>query len=172
MRKMFWSGVAIAALVAAPALAQKMGSALTRNYVEAAAQSDAFEMLEAETALTQSTDPQVRAFAQQMLRDHGQLDQALQQSAAKAGIEPPPQAVVGADQAPLLAALQGMRGPDVDRTYWRHQALAHRSALTTTQRYAAGGDDPVIRQAAAAAVPVIAGHLAMAERMQAMPGGS
>ena len=165
--------VAIAAsLASTSAVAQKMGSVLTRNYVEAAAQSDAFESLEADTALTQSASPQVRAFAQQMLRDHAQLGQALRQATASAGLEPSPMGAVSADQAPLLGALQSLRGPEFDRVYWRHQALAHRSALTTTQHYAANGDTPAIRQAAAAAVPIIAGHLAMAEQMQAELGGS
>lgn len=172
MRKTICFVAVAAAFVSTAAGAQKMGSALTRNYVEAAAQSDAFEMLEADTALTQSADPQVRAFAQQMLRDHAQLGQALAQATASAGLEPPPMGTVGADQAPLLGALQSLRGPEFDRVYWRHQALAHRSALTTTQRYAANGDTPVIRQAATAAVPIIAGHLAMAEQMQAKLGDS
>ena len=163
---------ALAAVLASTSVtAQKMGSASTRNYIEAAAQSDAFEMLEADTALTQSADPQVRAFAQQMLRDHGQLSQTLSQVTASAGLEPPPMGAVGADQAPLLGALQSLKGIEFDRAYWQHQALAHRSALTTTQSYAANGDTPAIKRAAAAAVPIIARHLAMAEQMRAkLPG--
>ena len=58
--------IGAAALVAlSPVAAQERGSRTTRDYVQAAGHSDAFEMLEADTALTQSTDPQVRAFAQQ-----------------------------------------------------------------------------------------------------------
>lgn len=164
-------GAAALGVLAVPAGAQATGSAQTRNYVAAAGQSDAFEMLEANTALAQSTDPKVRAFAQQMLRDHGQLSQALRQAAASAGVAPPPTSV-GADQAPLLAALQSLRGADFDRAYWQHQALAHRSALTATQGYAASGDSAPVRQAATAAVPIITAHLAMAEQMQAQSGGS
>ena len=170
MRAAVISSVAALFVLASPASAQTVGSAQTRNYVNAAGQSDAFEMLEADTALTQSSDPQVRAFAQQMLRDHGQLSQALSQATTRAGVMPPPMGV-GADQAPLLAALQSLRGPEFDRTYWRHQALAHRSALTTAQLYAANGDNPAIRQAASAAVPIIAAHLDRAEQMQARPDG-
>ncbi len=172
MRKTIaFSLVALAALALTPAVAQEAGSRLTREYVQAAGQSDAFEMLEANTALAQSSDPQVRTFAQQMIQDHGKLSQALRQATTQAGVKPPPMAV-GADQAPLLGALQSLRGSDFDRAYWRHQALAHRSALTTTQQYASNGDNPAIRQAASSAVPIIAGHLAMAEQMQAKSGGS
>jgi len=164
-------GAAALMVLASPAGAQTQGSAQTRNYVAAAGQSDAFEMLEANTALAQSKDPKVRAFAQQMLHDHGQLSQSLSKAAASAGVAPPPTGV-GADQAPLLAALQGLHGAEFDRAYWQHQALAHRSALTATQGYAANGDSAPVRQAATAAVPVITAHLAMAEQMQAQSGGS
>jgi putative membrane protein len=157
-----------AVLAAGPARAQEKGSRMTRDYVASAAQSDAFEMLEAETALTQSRDPQVRAFAQAMLRDHGRTSQTLRDAAQRSGLKPPPMGL-GADQAPLLSSLQSLRGPDFDKTYWRHQALGHRSALVTAQRYAAKGDDPAVRQAAATAVPIISAHLAEAERMA---GGS
>lgn len=171
MRTFIIASAAAIVLLASPAVAQTPGSAQTRNYVDAAGQSDAFEVLEAHTALTQSGDPQVRAFAQQMLRDHGQLSQALSQATARAGVMPPPMGV-GADQAPLLAALQSLRGAEFDRTYWRHQALAHRSALTATRLYAAMGDNPAVRQAASAAVPIITAHLTMAEQMQARSEGS
>jgi putative membrane protein len=166
-----WGIPALAVLALTPAEAQEAGSRQTRDYVHAAGQSDAFEMLEADTALTQSTDPQVRAFAQQMMEDHGQLSEALRQAATQAGVKPPPNEV-GTDQAPLLSALQSLRGRDFDRAYWRHQALAHRSALTTTQQYASNGDDPAIKRAASSAVPIIARHLAMAEQMEAKSGGS
>ena len=167
----FLAGATLVALALTPVAAQETASRQTREYVQAAGQSDAFEMLEANTALTQSRDPRVLAFAQQMIRDHGQLSQTLQQATTQAGVKPPPKGV-GADQAPLLGALQSLRGTDFDRAYWRHQALAHRSALTTTQLYASNGDDRTIKQAAATAVPVIAAHLAMAEQMQAQSGGS
>ena len=161
-------------LVVAPAAAQDVtpdrGSRQTREYVEAAGQSDAFEMLEADTVLAQSRDPQVRAFAQKMIDDHARLAQSLRQATAEAGTKAPPMGVA-ADQAPMLGALQNLKGRDFDQAYWRHQALAHRSALTATQRYAASGDDPAVRRAATAAVPVISAHLATAERVVAGFGG-
>jgi putative membrane protein len=153
----------------APAVAQEPGSRETRDYVQAAEESDTFEMMEAYTALAQSTDPQVIAFARRMIRDHGQTGRRLREATAQAGLMPPP-AAVGAAQSPFLAALQSARGHDFDMLYWRQQALAHRSALTVTQLYAETGDAPAVRQAAAAAVPLIRAHLAMAEQMSARAG--
>lgn len=154
----------LALFVAQSAWAQDAGSRPTREYVQAAGQSDAFEVAEAQIALTQSRDPGVRAFAQEMLADHDRLIRSLAQAATAAGLAPPPDGP-GADQALLLAGLQGAAADQFDQTYWRHQALAHRSALTVTQLYAKAADDRRIGEAASAALPVIARHLAMAEQM-------
>ena len=156
--------VAAGLALAAPAGAQEPGSRATRDYVQAAGNSDAFERLEAETALTQSADPQVRAYAQMMVADHARTTQTLTAATQRAGLKPPPMGV-GADQAPLLGALQGLRGPEFDRTYWTHQVIGHRAALAMTQQYAGNGDNAAVREAARAALPIIQAHLQQAERM-------
>ena len=156
-----------AALIAGAASAQEPGSRATREYLAAAAQSDTFEMMEAYAALAESRDPQVRSYAQAMLRDHGQTSRTLSDAAARAGLKPPPMQL-GNGLAEMLGALQSQGVAEFDRTYWKQQALSHRSALTVQQRYAATGDTPALRQAAAAAVPLIQQHLQMAEQM-AMP---
>jgi putative membrane protein len=151
-------------LAATPALAQGKGSRQTREFVQAAVESDTFEIMEAYTALAQSSDPKVKDFARQMIHDHGETSQKLSEAAMGTGLKPPPMAV-GASQSPFLAALQSARGHDFDKTYWQQQALAHRSALITTQHYAERGDNTAIRDAATAAIPMIQRHLAMAEQM-------
>lgn len=163
------TGVAAAIVWSLPAAAQKTGAPPARQYVEAAAQSDAFELLEAQAALAGSANPQVRAYAEMMLRDHAAAAAALRAAAVAAKLDPPAMQL-GAEQAALLAALQGMSGEDLDRAYAEHQALAHRSALTVQQAYAAGGDAPALRRAAATATPVIERHLAAAERLKAAVG--
>jgi putative membrane protein len=161
-----------AGLAVAPASAQEAGSRQTREFVQAAGESDTFEMMEAYTALAQSADPKVTAFAREMIHDHGESSRKLSEAATAAGLKPPPVAV-GASQSPFLAALQSARGREFDETYWQQQALAHRSALTTTEQYAAGGDSPAIRAAASASLPMIRRHLALAEQMaRSFEGGS
>ena len=158
----------IGAAFAPSAVAQEAGSRQSRDFVAAAAESDAFEMAEAESALALSKDPQVLAFARMMIRDHSQTSQALRNAATSAGLAPPPMGV-GAGLSPFLAALQSERGAAFDRAYWRQQALAHRAALVTQQNYAATGDVPALRRTATAAIPIIESHLTMAERMSAAP---
>jgi putative membrane protein len=147
-------------------MAQDPGSRQAREFVQAAAQTDEFEIMEAHTALAQSTDSQVRSFAQAMIEAHTQTREAMRRAVEKAGLKPPAPGMNG-DQSNFLASLQSQRGVDFDRTYIRQQALAHRAALAVQEAYAASGDQPAIRQAAAAAVPIISNHLAMAEQMLA-----
>lgn len=154
----------LATLALAPAAAQQPGSRQTREFIKAAGETDSFEIMEAYTALAQSSDPQIIAFAHQMIQAHGETSRQLRAAAERARFEPPSNGM-SAGQSPFLAALQSLRGREFDKAYWKQQALAHRSALIVAQAYASTGDAPVIREAAASAVPIIQSHLAMAEQM-------
>ena len=138
--------------------------ASTRDFVQAAAASDRFEMLEGRLALVEGQDARVRAFAREMIQAHTQTLDALARATAASRSPPPPEGMSG-DQAMLLSALQGQRGPDFDKTYVRHQVLGHTQALVVAQGYARTGGDPSIRAAASAAVPVIRRHLEEAQRL-------
>ncbi|NIJ09480.1 putative membrane protein [Sphingomonas vulcanisoli] len=152
----------------APA-AEEPGSRQTREFVQAAAQSDEFEILAATTVLAQSEDPKVRAFAQQMIDAHRKTSADLRAAVSAAGLNPPKPGMSG-EQSMFLAALQSQRGTEFDKVYIKQQALAHRAALAVEQAYAASGDNAAIRKVAAAAVPVITSHLQMADQMQAATG--
>lgn len=151
--------------------AQPPGTRMTRDFVQATAQTDQFEILEATTALAQSQDQQVRAFAQAMIEAHAQTTASVKAAVAKAGLEQPTPGISG-DQSGFLASLQSQRGVDFDKTYIRQQMLVHRAALAVVQGYASAGDDATIRQAAAATVPIISSHLDMLVQMTGGASGS
>jgi len=143
----------------------------TKDFLQAAAGYDQFEITEAQTALVQSHNPQVRAFAQEMIRDHEADAQALTQAATSSGLKPPSMSMSG-DQSKLLSGLQGLTGRDFDRDYAEQQVLAHTQALVVVGGYADGGSDPNARQAAKTAVPMIQHHLEMAQRLKTSLGAS
>lgn len=167
MQSAVLAGASLAMIAAAPP--PEPGSRQTREFVQASAQSDQFEILEAQSATTESKDPQVRRFAEQMIRDHGTTSAAMRAAVSRSGLKPP-QPGISSDQASLLAALQSARGANFDKLYWTQQALAHRAALVTVQRYISDGDDPNVKAAAQAAQPIISAHLQMAEQMHAAAG--
>lgn len=164
---LLFAGASSLPLHAAP----EAGSRQAREFVQAAGQSDTFEIREAQAILDQSTSPDVRTFAQHMLDDHIKMKAALADAAARAGLSPPPDGV-SSDQALLLGGLQSQHGPDLDKTYLGHQVLAHRAALAVQQKYAAEGNEPTLRQVAASAVPAISAHLQRAEQMKAQIGAN
>ena len=156
-------------LAVASADAQEAGSRPTREFAQAAASSDQYEILAADTALAQSNDSEVRAFAARMLQDHQQLGQALRDAAVRSGLKPPEMAM-SADQAQLLGALQSVSGNEFDTLYLKQQTLAHQSALAVEQMYAKSGNDPNLRQLANSAVPLISSHGEMAKEAAAKLG--
>ncbi len=156
---------------AQPSMAQPPMPMRTRDFVQTAAASDHYEILAGQVAVVESQNPQVRAFAQQMIQDHTRISQALRQATTASGMPPPPISLSD-DGQKFLAQLQSLKGPDFDRAYVRQQVLAHQQALVVEQGYAAGGSDPNVRQAAQSAVPVIQHHLQTAQQMRSIIGGS
>src|SRR3954462_5120529 len=90
------------------------------EFAESVAQSDGYELAAARRALAQSRHPQVRAFAERMIADHGHMAEALAEAARASGLKPP-QPHVGGDQMRFLASLQSLRGDEFDREYGRQQ---------------------------------------------------
>jgi putative membrane protein len=118
---------ALAAMIVDPATAQDPGSARSRNFVESAAHSDNFEILEAQSALAESSDPQVRSFAQQMIAAHSETSRRLADAAMRAGMKFPPKGLNG-DQVSFLSALQSQKGRDFDKIYGNLGAPRHGGA--------------------------------------------
>lgn len=170
LRTAAFCAAALASFAVVPAAAQPPIPLPTRDFVQAAASSDLFEITEARVALMMSQDPQVRAFAERMIADHTRIRDALLQAIARSGRPPVPDALAS-DKEAYLAALQSVKGKEFNTLYARQQMLAHTEAVVVEGNYAAGGEDPNIRQAVAAALPVIQEHLQMAKELQAgLPG--
>ena len=161
---------ALATAIGAPALAQTPPPPPPKDFVNAVASSDQYEILAGETADAQSQDPRVKAFAEQMIRDHTQSTENLKRAVAQAGL-PPPQPGLG-DHAQMLAGIQGLTGPDFDRAYAKQQVIAHAEAVTVVGLYAQSGTAPALRQAAQGVLPMIRGHAAQAQQLKAALGGS
>jgi putative membrane protein len=172
MSRVASKGLALAATaltVLTSAHAGTPASRVTRDYVNATAQSDAFERLEATTALALSQNSGVRAFATQMLSAHDGSSHKLMDTVSRAGLEPPQPGISG-DQSAFLAALQSARGTAFDRLYARHQALVHRAALATQQGYTAQGDVPALKALATSTAAMVRDHTASADQLVASLG--
>lgn len=163
-------------LAAAPALAQthSNGSAVsTTEFLREAARSDRFEIEEGRLAQKMAHDPQVKAFAARMIRDHTNSTAQLKAAAKRARIQVGPPPPLTAEQRRMMNMTSGMaKMGGFDADYVNDQVMAHRQALALMSNYAASGSSAPLRAAAAKIVPVIRGHLSMIEDIQRkMPKG-
>ncbi len=133
-----------------------------------AASGDQFEIQSSQLALQRSSNPALRQFAQMLITDHSNMSAQLMAAAQGAGLTPPTPAL-SAEHAAMLQQLQATPAASFDMAYRDAQIMAHQQALTLHQNYANGGDVPALRTAAGTAVPIIQGHLNMAQGMSLAP---
>lgn len=154
--------LAAAVLLAAPGalLAQ---AAPTPAYLMKAGASDLFER-QSGTLMASSHDPQVRAFANMMVRDHAKSTADVKMAARQSRmmVKPPHLDLM---QARNLAALRRARGEARDRLYVEQQKMAHQDTLALQQGYATDGAAAPLRRVAGKIVPVVQPHIEMLPTM-------
>ncbi len=153
--------------LSAPAVAQT-AAATTRAqpFLAAAGMSDVYEATSSQIALMNSSNSDVRRFAQTMIAHHTDTTNGALAAAKRAGVTPPPP-VLDAQHRTMITALINAQGAEFDRLYWAQQIQAHEAALALTQGYTARGDTAELRAAAAATVPVVQQHLSEVRMMAA-----
>ncbi len=135
-------------------------------FLDQAARSGLFEVKSSQLALQRSTNPTVKAFAQKIIADHTAANNRLKALAAKYGARPPAQ--VNTNQQALLNTLETMRGSAFDLTYLAQQVSAHFEAVDLFSSYstAAAAPNQDVRQFASQTLPVLQGHVSLAQRTQ------
>jgi len=141
----------------------------TAAYLDAAAQSDLYEVTSSQLAIMRTQNPDIRRYATRMIDHHTMTTNTLLTASRAAGVAPPP-TVMGPEKRAMVQQLQAQTGMNFDRLYTRQQVTAHQQALAIHTRYAASGDTPQIRAAAAAAVPIVQRHLTEIQGVQARMG--
>lgn len=153
--------LALGVVACLPASADTKLSPGDTQFVQDASQAGATEIAASKLALTNSSNPQVRKFAQQMIADHAKLARSLDVVATEKGLGSSP----GADSA-LVGKLQGLKGDDFDKAYIDEVAVGgHQKAVELFQKESESGTDPQLKGAATHALPTIRHHLAMAQQL-------
>jgi putative membrane protein len=153
--------IALGATTCVIASAQSKLSPADTQFVQDASQAGATEIAASKLALTNSSNPQVKKFAGQMIADHTKLARSLDVVATQKGLGKAP----GADSA-LVGKLQGLKGDDFDRLYIDEVAMGgHQKAVELFQKESESGNDAQLKAAATRALPTIRHHLAMAQQL-------
>jgi putative membrane protein len=134
------------------------------GYTRLAAASDLFEIRSAQAALAKAQRPEVRAFAEMLLRDHSQSSLALIGAAQRDGWAPP-SATLDASQQAMIDRLQNSGPQSADALFVSQQIAAHQRAYDLHRTYGITGDSPQLREFAAMVAPVIQQHLEAARRL-------
>lgn len=151
-------------MASAPPTAVAVTSAA--EFVPTATSSSLFEIESSRLALQNSRDPQVRRFAQQMIRDHNLATRRMASVLRRSGMPVPPPALNAKHQG-MLVAVQS--ASDFDAAYVSAQLMAHQEAVALFSSYSANGDDPRLAAFAKQTLPTLQMHL---EHAQALSGGA
>jgi putative membrane protein len=135
----------------------------TGGFVTNAAIGDMYEIESSRLAEKQSKSADLKKFAAQMIKDHTMSSAELKKAAA------------GVEGATIPTAMderrQGMidnlkqAGDKFDEVYHAQQTAAHSENVALHRTYAENGDNVALKALAAKHLPIIEGHLKMAEGM-------
>ena len=139
-------------------------------FMRQAAENGHAEVESGRFALRKATDPRIRTFAQTMIDDHTQANQALQALAAKKRVElPDGPSLLQKGKAMLLEAADG---ESFDRRYAESMGVqAHRDTLELFEKAASDADDPEIKAFAQDTLSTLRKHLSMAQQLHGARSG-
>ena len=152
-----------------------------RYLVERAAVAGPAEVELGRLAIERAQNPQVRAFAQTMVRDHSQALAELEQSVSGHDVYTPRD--LDAEHRQIKERLDSLRGADFDREYMKVMVEGHKevkslfedrpgslrdpSAATPTGTSGGSSLERAVNQWAASALPRVNEHLQKAEEIYA-----
>lgn len=136
-----------------------------KEFVDKAAQGDAFEIAAARLAKAKAQSADVKAFASEMIQAHTGSTARIRAAASKATTPITPDSTLPASLQDRLDALKLKTGKDFDDAYAADQVEAHEDALALMKLYADRGDVVPLKAVAADLIPIIQNHLDMARTL-------
>jgi putative membrane protein len=149
----------------ANAPAPMMAVTTAAQFVPMATSSNTFEIESSRLALRRSRDPEVRRFAQQMIRDHNMAGRRMMTAARRSGMTAPAP-MLNAKHEGMLATVNSAQ--DFDTAYVTAQLAAHQEAVALFSSYASNGDNAQLVEFAKMTLPTLQMHL---EHVQDLSGG-
>lgn len=138
----------------------------SQAFADAMAAGDTFEIESSRLAETNSASASVKKFAAAMIKAHTDSTAKLNEAAAKAVPPIVPKPIPTGDQQQMLDALKDKQGAEFDNAYVEAQRKAHQMTLDLLKNYSATGDTPPLKSLAASLVPIVTGHLNMANGLK------
>lgn len=135
------------------------------EFFQKAAMGGMTEIAAAKIAVAKSSDPQIKSFAQRMIKDHGKADAKLMALAKSKDVTLP--AALDADHQAKLDDLQKASGKDFDDEYSDMMSSDHEDAVELFSDTARSSKDADIKMFAGKTLPTLKAHQALARQMDA-----
>jgi len=151
---------ASAAFAADPATASASagGAPTVDAFLKKTAVGNQFEIDSSKLALSKSNSTDVKAFAAQMVADHGQAAVKFKKAVSEAKLKEPSEALDDKHEA-IMKDLRAKSGADFDRAYIEAQKQGHIETVAMFDSYARNGDNPRMKQFAQELLPTLRQHL-------------
>jgi putative membrane protein len=139
-------------------------SATDRKFMKTLAEGGMAEVEAGKLATEKASDPGVKQFGEQMVKDHTQNNEQLRTLAKNSGVSLPTKT----DQqlATQESRLESDTGASFDTAYIRDQVQDHQKTVQLLEHEIQDGHDPAVRQFARETLQVVNHHLAMAKELQ------
>jgi putative membrane protein len=132
-----------------------------KSFFENAASAGMFEIQASKLALTKSSNPQIKTFAEKMIADHTEAAAKLQTLAAARSVMLPDK--LSKHHEMMLDRLnKDSAGADFDAAYKRQMIVSHKEAVSLFDQESKKGQDAELKAFAADTLPKLQGHGAMA----------
>lgn len=149
--------------------ASSLGSDDT-DFVKKAAKGGLAEVQMGRLAVQKGASPEVKAFGNQMIRDHSKANEQLSSLAASKGVKLPDSKSFSEDVS--MAHLKMLSGKSFDEAYIKMMVDDHKEDVADFQKAAQYSQDPDVKQFASKTLPTLQGHLSKIEKIQNDFGGT
>jgi putative membrane protein len=143
---------------------QQMMSSADKAFAMKAAQDGMAEVQLGKLAADKATNPDVKAFGQQMVDDHTKANDQLKQLAQQENMTVP--ASIDAKDQSKYEKLTKLSGAEFDKEYVKNMVKDHEMDVKLFQKEADNGKDANIKGFAAQTLPVLQGHLEKIKSIQ------
>jgi putative membrane protein len=135
----------------------KSNDTTARYFIIQASIGNLQETAMGQLAAEQAVSPQLKAFGQRMVADHGKAEAQLKQLIQAKGFRIPGEATEPPAADPML---KNAPPKDFDRMYVHMMVPDHRQTVQLFEKYVLTGKDPDVRAYAQQTLPVLKEHLA------------
>ncbi|MDQ6618410.1 MAG: DUF4142 domain-containing protein [Pseudomonadota bacterium] len=132
-----------------------------RKFLENAALGGMKEVEAGRAASGKASDPAVKAFADRMVKDHGDANKKLMDIATSKGLTPASD-LRGGDRR-HIDKMSKMDADKLDRAYMKDMVKDHKKDIKDFEKEAKNGKDPDVKRFASDTLPVLQEHLRMAQ---------